>query len=159
MSSHSIKAPPSRSKSVSYESWLKEIKIWQLITDIPVDKQGPAIFLSLEGKAREAVLELEVSDISGVSGVANVIKKLDSIFERDAIQVAYECYDQFERYRRPENMSMSEYINEFDRLHNKTEAHGSSMSENILAYCLLKLANLSQHHEELARYQILVMTQ
>ena len=42
------------------DSWLKEIKIWQNFTDIEKKKQGSAIFLTLEGKAKEAVLELDV---------------------------------------------------------------------------------------------------
>ena len=55
-----IKAPPSLSKCISYEAWLKEIEIWQAFTDLAKAKQGPAIFLTLEGRAREAVLELEL---------------------------------------------------------------------------------------------------
>ena len=71
------KAPPSFSKSTSYDSWLKEIKIWQTFTDLTKPKQGPAIFLTLEGKSREAVLELDVEEISCEGGVNNIITKLD----------------------------------------------------------------------------------
>ena len=68
-----IKAPPSLSKSSSYISWLKEIEIWQTFTDLEATKQGPAIFLSLEGRARDAVLELEVKQISAADGVDKII--------------------------------------------------------------------------------------
>ena len=44
-----IKTPPLLSKSTSYDTWLKEIEIWQTFTDLAKTKQGPAIFLSLEG--------------------------------------------------------------------------------------------------------------
>ena len=134
MSAHSIKAPPALSKSTSYENWLKELKIWQLYTEIKKEKQGPAIFLTLEGKAREAVLELDVENISGESGIDNIIKKLDSLYKKDTVQVAYEAYDKFERFKRPENMSMKNFIIEFERLVSKTKSHGMSMSEDILAY-------------------------
>ena len=50
-SSTSFKAPPSLTRSNSYETWLKELQIWKSFTDIPGDKRGPAVFLSLEGKA------------------------------------------------------------------------------------------------------------
>ena len=70
MSSHGIKAPPALSKSTSHKTWLKELEIWQAFTDLPVEKQGPAIFLTLERKACEAALELEVKNISGKEGVA-----------------------------------------------------------------------------------------
>ena len=75
--SHNIKAPPALSKSSSYETWLKEIEIWKAFTEIPVAKQGPAIFLALEGKAREAVLELDIGEIKGENGIDNIVKKLD----------------------------------------------------------------------------------
>ena len=151
MASHNIEAPTALSKSLSYESWLKELEIWQLFTDISDEKQGPAVFLTLEGKAKEAVLELPTSDIKGSDGVRNIIKKLDSLYKRDEAQIAFEAYENFEQFRRPSNMTMNEYIIEFERLLCRTRSHGSQMSENILAYRLLKSANLTSHHEELAR--------
>ena len=51
-------------------------------------------------------------------------------------------------------MSMKDYMIEFERLLSKTKAHGSNMSEDILAYRLLRSANISQHHEQLARATI-----
>ncbi len=50
-----IKAPPALKEDVPYENWKKEINIWQLFTTLEKKKQGLAIFLSLEGKAREGV--------------------------------------------------------------------------------------------------------
>ena len=88
-----IKAPPSLSKSSSYNAWLKEIEIWQAFTDLDPNKQGPAIFLSLEGRAREAVLELQVKQISDKDGVSKIINKLDELYLKDKTQSAYEAYD------------------------------------------------------------------
>lgn len=154
MASNNFKAPPALSKSSTYETWLKEIKIWQKFTDLTVGKQGPAIFLTLEGKAREAVLELEVNDISGDEGVKNIISKLNTLYLKDKTQSAYEAYDIFEKFRRPSDMSITEYINEFERLHSKTKHYGTEMSTDILAYRLLKSANLSEHHQQLAKATI-----
>ena len=68
-SSENFKAPTSLKKSSSYESWQKELQIWEAFTNLPVKKQGPAIFLTLEGKAKEAALELDVTKISSDTGV------------------------------------------------------------------------------------------
>ena len=87
--STSFKAPPSLAKSNCYEDWLKEIEIWQAFTDVVQEKQGPAIFLTLEGKAREAVLNLDIKDIKGSNGVENIIKALDKLFKKDKLQSAY----------------------------------------------------------------------
>ena len=51
-------------------------------------------------------------------------------------------------------MTISDYINEFERLLNKTKRYGSDMSTGILAYRLLKSANLSEQHQKLARATI-----
>ena len=149
-----IKAPPSLSKSSSYESWLKEVAIWQAFTSLEDTKQGPAIFLSLEGRAREAVLELEVKDISNKNGVKTILDKLNTLYLKDKTQSAYEAYDKFENFRRPSEMSIDDYINQFERLKSKTESYGTSLSTDVLAYRLLKSANLSQQHEQLAKATI-----
>ena len=155
MASHSnFKAPPALSKCSSYETWLKEIKIWQKFTDLKPDKQGPAIFLTLEGRAREAVLELDVDEIGDAKGVENIVQKLNGLYAKDKTQSAYEAYDSFEKFRRPSDMSVSDYINKFERLHSKVKKYGSEMSSDILAYRLLKSANLSEQHEQLARATI-----
>ena len=64
MASGTYKAPPALSKSASYNSWLEKVKIWQCFTDSSKSRQAPAIFLILEGKAREAILELKVDKLS-----------------------------------------------------------------------------------------------
>ena len=154
MASHNIKAPPLLSKSVNYESWLKELEIWQLFTNEPALKQGPALFLTLEGKAKEAALELSIDELK-TDGVQNIIKKLDSLYKKDSVLIAYEAYDKFEKLQRPDDMSITDFIIEFERLLSKVKSNGTSMSEDILAYRLLKSANVSQHHEELARATVI----
>ena len=56
MASRDIKTPPAIQVGLPYESWVKEIRIRQRFTNLEQKKQGLAIFLSLEGKAREIYL-------------------------------------------------------------------------------------------------------
>ena len=81
MASSHYKDPPSLFKSSCYDSSLKEIKIWQSFTDLAAAKQRPALFLTLDGKVREAGLELEVSNISDGNGVDKIIGKLNTMLE------------------------------------------------------------------------------
>ena len=46
------------------------------------NKQGPALFLTLEGKAREAGLELDITEISGENGIKNITGKLDTLCKK-----------------------------------------------------------------------------
>ena len=51
-------------------------------------------------------------------------------------------------------MWISDYIKEFERLLNKTKQYGTTMSTDVLAYRLLKSANLSETREQLAKATI-----
>ena len=70
------------------------------------------------------------------------------------MQSAYEAYDNFERFKRPSDMSVSDYINEFERLLNKTKQYGTTTSTDALAYRLLKSANVLDTHKQLTRATI-----
>ena len=79
--SNSIKTPP-LTDDTNYQDWKKDLTIWQQFTELE-KKQGPALYLSLSGKARECVRELNAADI-GLDGGFNLItNKLDRVFQED----------------------------------------------------------------------------
>ena len=78
-----FKAPPSLSRATTFEIWLKEIEIWRAFTSLEAKKQGPAIFLTLEGAARESVLQLEIAKISSDTGVKEITDHLSKIYLKD----------------------------------------------------------------------------
>ena len=51
-------------------------------------------------------------------------------------------------------MSVYQYINQFERLINKIKQHGASMSSDILAYKLLKYANLPDEQEQFVKASV-----
>ena len=51
--------PPPALLKDKYNTWRKEIEIWELVTSLDKSKRALMVFFSLEGKAREAVLELD----------------------------------------------------------------------------------------------------
>ena len=74
-------APP-RLEPGKYETWKKELKIWQIATSVSVQKQASTVFLGLTGKAREAVLEMELEELGAAdgSGMTKLLTKLDGLF-------------------------------------------------------------------------------
>ena len=150
MATGSNKISPALSKYKTYDDWIKALSIWVKFTDLE-KKQGPAVFLSLEGEAQEAVLELDEALITTDDGVKHITKRLDGLFKKDEQLKKYEALEAFESYKRSSSTSMQEFLNEFTRRYNKTKSHGTTMSEDILAYRLLKSANLSEQHEQLAK--------
>ena len=113
------KAPPLLKEDSNYELWKKEIKLWKTFTDLDAKKQGPAICLSLTGKACEAALELSVENLNSDTGVVQLLAKLDELYLKDTDQLAYAAYDNFENFKRPPDMSIKDYLITFERLHHK----------------------------------------
>ena len=152
-SSNSYRAPPELSEHKVYKDWLKEVKIWQIATDVKKEKQAAMILLSLKGKAREAALELSIEDIGkdDGSGVMLITNKLEELFKEDENLEAFNAYEKFEQFRRENDMNMKDFINAFQRLNAKLRATGTELPEGVLAYRLLKSANLTYEQEQLAK--------
>ena len=62
-----IKSPPVFFPE-DYISWKNDIAIWKLFTDTKVEKVGAAVYLALQGKAREVVRELTPREIGCKEG-------------------------------------------------------------------------------------------
>lgn len=144
------KIPPKLGENISYETWKNEIEMWRLVTDLKESKQALAIALSLTGKARDTALEIKADDLNQDEGVTTLLKKLDLVFQKDTIDSAYEAYTKFEQFRQSENMSMGDYVAQFELLHTKTSKHDMSLPDAVLAFKLLDKTLLSERDRQLA---------
>ena len=55
--------------------WKKEMEIWEMATCVKMPKRAPIVFLSLEGKAREAVFKLDIVALNSKDGMEKVYEK------------------------------------------------------------------------------------
>ena len=110
--------------------------------------------LSLEDEALDAVLEIDDEDITKENGVDAIIERLNKLFKKDSTITKYQALETFETFRRPASMSIQAFLNEFDKRLYKTKSYGTVPPCDILAYRLLKSANLSNNHEELIKATI-----
>ena len=69
-----ISQPPGLDETTDYEQWKKEVAMWKVCCKYEESKQGPALALSLRGKAKDAVLELELKDLQASGGVDLILK-------------------------------------------------------------------------------------
>ena len=148
------KSPPSLSNSKSYSDWLKLIEVWRKFTSLEPEKQGPAIVLSFEGEAQDAILELNTNDITDKDGVTKIIERLNHLYKKDELTGKYNSLESFETYKRNSNTSIRDFLTEFEKRYNKTKTHGTIWSDNFLAYRLLKSANLSTGDGQLVKATI-----
>ena len=92
----------------------------------------------MQDKARELLLELE-----------KVLEKLDTLYLKEKIQLPCQAYDNFKKFKRPTDMTIAEFVVEFERLYNKAKAHEMVLPDGILAYKFLNNANISDSHKKL----------
>ncbi|CAC5376985.1 unnamed protein product [Mytilus coruscus] len=146
----SYKSPPGLTKDKSYQQWKNEVKMWQLVTDLDKKKRGLALALSLQGKPREVALEVGPSDLNVDEGVDKLIAELDKLFEKDKVDQAYVTYSIFDKFHRREDVSMSDYIIEFEQRYNKCKKYDMALPHTSLAVKLLDNVGLSQSNRQLA---------
>ena len=143
---------PSFTADITYANWKEEINIWKDFTDIAEEKKGSAVFLSLQGQARETVRQnVSAAVLKTANGLKQVFACLDKIYLKDSTCQAYEAYEEFERFVRPADMKISDYIIKFEQLYNKAKNHQMTVSDGAVAYRLLNSAGLSENNKQLVR--------
>ena len=153
-----IDSLPILSKPEEFEDWKRDIEIWKAITSVDVTKQGPILYRSLEGQAKKACSNIPVGDICGDQGYTLLIKKLTEIFSKDNEQKAFEDCRTFEIFKRPPEMSIVEYITEFERLYDRLKVHDMNYADAVLAYKLLINANISEEKQSMCRATMVKLT-
>ena len=155
-SAFSQKTPPAFNRnSDDYSKWRKKFEVWQAITDVAKEKHGGLLTLRLDDVTQEEIYEEVTTDeLKAEDGATKVLNKLDGKFLKDKSLSAYETYEDFEKYKRPENVSITDYCAEFERRLAKVKAKGTQISTEVLAYRLIKSANVTASQEQLIKATI-----
>ena len=141
--------PPTFSKSKSYELYKPEVLAWRAITDLAQEKQGVAIALSLpeddESQIREKVFnQVKLEDLKKKEGLDTFVTFLDKHLAKDDLTDSIETFDSFDDFERQCNQSMTEFIAAFDAKYRKIEKKNMKLPPEILAFKLLKKANVTK---------------
>ena len=146
------KAPPRKTEEITYENWKKEIIIWQFQSSLDDAKKGSALFLSLEGKARQTVLaEVDTSKINCTDGIKNILTALDKFYKKDSTKSAFAAFDDFIKYQRNPGMSLKDYLIDFNLKYHKMENADMTLPTGVLACMLLNCCNISNEKQEICR--------
>ena len=153
MSTGKRKEPPLLSKAKIYHDWKKKLEIWSASSYSGVAKaeQGTALLMTLEGKAEEAALQIPSDVIMSEKGLASIIEKLDALYMKDTIEDKFDVLLKFETFKRKSGQSIQDYILEFEGLYSKAKSYGTQISEDLLAFRLMRSANLSSQDEKIVK--------
>ena len=119
--------------------------------DNAVERQGPAVYLSLTGRAREVVREISTEDIGAANGLTTILAKLDEVYLKDQSTQAFLAFKEFVHYARESGDTFTDFIIQFEKLYHKCIKHEMNLPEPVRAYFLLAAANLTDDNEKLAR--------
>ena len=146
-----FKYPPILQEGNSYEEWKRDFQIWQLLKLATKTDEGPLVYRTLTGRSKSAVSDLTPAQIGSNNGLDLIIERLDKLHLNDKNQRIFVALDTFEKFKRPSNMSMSNFIVAFENLHNSVKMHQCTYPDGVLAYRLLKSANLSPEQSALCK--------
>ena len=140
--------PPTLS-STPYESYRQELLAWREVTDLRKEKQGVVIALSLpkgdKDQIREKVFDqISLDDLKKEDGLDILITFLDKHLKKDELADSLDKFGEFEDFHRHDGMSISEYIASFDSRYRKIEKLKMTLPSEILAFKLLRKANISK---------------
>ena len=136
---------------LKYSTWKKEMQIGEMATCVMKAKHTPIVFLSLEGKAREAVLELDIATLNSKDGMEKLYKKLDTLFLEDINQSIFLAYKTFKGYRRQPDTSIEDFLINFSWHGAKLKDINILLPEPVLAFRALKSANFNLENERLVK--------
>ena len=141
--------PPSLEKAKNYERFKQEVLAWKEITDLAKNKQGIAVALSLpedeEHQIKDKVFDqISIDDLKSDFGLSLLIEFLDKHLAKDDLTDSLEKFDDFDDFRRKEGQSIHEYIAMFDAKYKNIEKKSMSLPSEILAFKLLKKANITK---------------
>ena len=150
-----ITGPPDYDESkFTWKNYKMEVDMWSELTKLTPEKKGPALWISLTGKAKEVVQDMAKEDIKAADGLTKMMDQLDKIFKIDDNQAAYISYQEFETFRRPSDMSLQDYVVKFESLNSSIKRHDMNLPDGVLAYRFLHSANLQPDKMNLCRATI-----
>ena len=121
----------------SYENFKKELQIWDSFTDLDKKKRGPAVYLSLEKKVKQAVSELKPADLAAEDGLEKILNKLDEVYLADTNTRAYTAFQNFYELKREEGESFEDFVIRFEDKYNDMEQYDMTLPDGIKAFFIL----------------------
>ena len=141
--------PPQYNKDKSYERYKTELMAWEKVTDVKDTKRSIVVALSLpeneESGIRERVFdELDLNDLNKENGLEILVTFMDGLLGKDDLADSLGKFEDFEEYKREPDQSMADFISKYDQKHNKLIKLKMGLPPAIVAFMLLKKANLTK---------------
>ena len=140
---------PRLTGSTNYELWKLQTQAWTVVTELSKEKQAVAVALNLpeddKRKIKEKVFgELELDVLNSENGMGVLFEFLDKYLLEDELMNRWNKFEDFEKFERKPGQNIREYVADFDLKFRKLEKLHIKLPPEILAFKLLRNANLSK---------------
>lgn len=154
--------PPIPKLEDSYALFKKEVSLWAITTTVEEKRQAGTIIFCLPPKAKAEALEIPVSELQDgktvtidghekkLSGIECLLEVLDKIYLEDIAKEKFKCYDKFRKMLRPDDQSIKDFTLDFEKAVKRLEEHEIKLPSAVLAYELLRSANVSEYQYSVA---------
>ena len=110
------------------------------------------MFLTLVGKAQATVRAgVTLADMKSSDGLAKILMCLDGLCKEDAVHGAFAVYEHFTEFKWSRDMSIEDYLIEFNIRYSKIRSLKMELPDGVLAYYLLKCASLTDEQSNICR--------
>ena len=145
---------PTLTGSTNYELWKLQTQAWTVVTELSKEKQAVAVALSLseddKRRIKEKVFgELELDVLNSENGMSVLFEFLDKYLLEDELMNKWNKFEDFEKFERKHGQNIREYVANFDLKFRKLEKMHIKLPSEILAFKLLRNANLSKQERML----------
>ena len=83
---------------------------WQTFANFDKKKHGPAVYLAMTRRAKEAVKKIPAAELCGDDGLDKIIQKLYSLFLKDESTRAYISFKKFPHFKRSSAEHFADFI-------------------------------------------------
>ena len=145
---------PTLTGSTNYELWKLQTQAWTVVTELSKEKQAVAVALNLpeddKRKLKEKVFgELELDVLNSENGMSVLFEFLDRYLLEDELMNSWNKFEDFEKFEKKHGQNIREYVADFDLKFRKLEKIHIKLPSEILAFKLLRNANLSKQERML----------
>ena len=131
----------------NYEDFEECVEMWSATTDLPLHKQGPALFMEIpksssrfgiDNLRAELQENIKLKNITNnPKGVTKILEYLKTRLQKDPVLQEIKTLRDFTRFDRPAGQKFEDYILEFDRRMKKVKDLGMEFTDSCLAFMLL----------------------
>lgn len=128
----------------SYEDWKWQLGLWRKVCGYTKSDQGLILVLSLKGKAKDAVRNVDLDVLQDEGGVDEVIKRLDRVFMADKGVRKFAKFVEVQELVRSTETPMVDFILTFEKIYREFEQECGVQEDSLKAFSLLRSSNLTR---------------